>query len=176
LKFISTRGEVPALSFEGALMAALAPDGGLFMPEAWPRLAPGEIASLAGLDYADAAYLLMRPFLEGDPCRDDLEAVLEEAYDGFHHPAVAPLCQIGPNRFVLELFHGPTLAFKDLAMQVVSRFMNRALQRKGGHATVVGATSGDTGPRPSRPFAASMPSTSSSSIPRAASATFSAAR
>jgi threonine synthase len=145
LKFISTRGEAPALSFEGALMAALAPDGGLFMPEAWPRLAPGEIASLAGLDYADAAYLLMRPFLEGDPCRDDLEAVLEEAYDGFHHPAVAPLCQIGPNRFVLELFHGPTLAFKDLAMQVVSRFMNRALQRKGGHATVVGATSGDTG-------------------------------
>lgn len=145
LKFISTRGEAPALSFEGALLAALAPDGGLFMPEAWPQLAPDEIASLAGLDYADAACRVMRPFLEGDPCQDDLETVLAEAYDGFHHPAVAPLRQIGPNSFVLELFHGPTLAFKDLAMQVVSRFMNRALLRRGGRATVVGATSGDTG-------------------------------
>jgi threonine synthase len=145
LKFISTRGEAPAFSFEGALLAALAPDGGLFMPEAWPQLAPGEIASLAGLDYADAADRIMRPFLAGDPCQADLEAVLSEAYDGFHHPAIAPLSQLGPNIFVLELFHGPTLAFKDLAMQVVSRFMNRALLRKGGRATVVGATSGDTG-------------------------------
>lgn len=145
MKFISTRGEAPALSFEGALMAALAPDGGLFMPEVWPRLEPGEIAELAGLDYADAAYRVMSPYLAGDPCLGDLECVLEEAYDGFHHPAVAPLSQLGPNAFVLELFHGPTLAFKDLAMQVVSRFMNRVLLRKGAHATVVGATSGDTG-------------------------------
>jgi threonine synthase len=145
LKFISTRGEAPALSFEGALMAALAPDGGLFMPEAWPRLQADEIASLAGLDYADAAYRVMSPYLAGDPCLGDLEDVLEEAYDGFHHPAVAPLNQLGPNTFMLELFHGPTLAFKDLAMQVVARFMNRALLRKGAHATVVGATSGDTG-------------------------------
>jgi len=145
LKFISTRGAAPALSFEGALMAALAPDGGLFMPEAWPRLEPDDIAGLAGLDYADAAYRIMSPYLAGDPCLGDLECVLEEAYDGFHHPAVAPLCQLGPNVFILELFHGPTLAFKDLAMQVVSRFMNRTLLRKGAHATVVGATSGDTG-------------------------------
>jgi threonine synthase len=87
----------------------------------------------------------MRPFLEDDPCLADLEAVLEEAYGSFHHPAVAPLRQIAPNRFVLELFHGPTLAFKDLAMQVVARLMNRALLRKGAHATVIGATSGDTG-------------------------------
>jgi threonine synthase len=145
LKFISTRGEAPALSFEGALLAALAPDGGLFMPEAWPRFAPDEIAALAGLDYADAADRIMRPFLAGDACQNDLEAVLSDAYDGFHHPAVAPLRQLGPNSFVLELFHGPTLAFKDLAMQVVSRLMDRALRRRGGHATVVGATSGDTG-------------------------------
>lgn len=145
MKFISTRGEAPALSFEGALLAALAPDGGLFMPEAWPRLQRGEIAALAGLDYAEAAYRVMRPFLEGDACLSDLSDVLSEAYDGFHHPAVAPLSQVGPNSFVLELFHGPTLAFKDLAMQVVARFMNRALQRKGTRATVVGATSGDTG-------------------------------
>lgn len=145
MKFISTRGAAPALSFEGALLAALAPDGGLFMPEAWPRFEASEIAALAGLDYADAAYRIMSPFLEGDPCLDDLQAVLAEAYDGFHHPAIAPLRQLGPNRFVLELFHGPTLAFKDLAMQVVSRFMSRALLRRGAHATVVGATSGDTG-------------------------------
>ncbi len=115
------------------------------MPEAWPRFAPDEIAALAGLDYADAADRIMRPFLAGDACQDDLGAVLSDAYDGFHHPAVAPLRQLGPNSFVLELFHGPTLAFKDIAMQVVSRFMDRALRRRGGHATVVGATSGDTG-------------------------------
>lgn len=145
MKFISTRGEAPALSFEGALLAALAPDGGLFMPETWPRLQPGEIAALAGLDYSQAAERVMRPFLEGDACASDLSDVLSEAYDGFNHPAVAPLSQVGPNSFILELFHGPTLAFKDLAMQVVARFMNRALHRKGARATVVGATSGDTG-------------------------------
>ncbi len=145
MRFISTRGEAPPLSFEGALLAAMARDGGLLMPEAWPKLTKGEIASLAGLDYADAACRVMRPFLEGDPCLPDLEAVVEEAYGSFHHPAVAPLRQIGPNEFLLELFHGPTLAFKDLAMQVVARLMNRALLRKGAHATVIGATSGDTG-------------------------------
>ena len=145
MKFVSTRGEAPALSFEGALLAALARDGGLYMPEVWPRLEPDAIAGLAGLDYADAAYRVMRPFLQGDPCLPDLEAVLEEAYGSFHHPAVAPLRQIAPNSFILELFHGPTLAFKDLAMQVVARLMNRALMRKGAQATVIGATSGDTG-------------------------------
>ena len=145
MKFISTRGEAPALPFEGALLAALAQDGGLFMPETWPRLSASDIAALAGLDYADAAYRVMSPYLAGDACLGDLEGVLSEAYDGFHHPAVAPLRQLGPNVFVLELFHGPTLAFKDLAMQVVSRLMNQALLRKGEHATVVGATSGDTG-------------------------------
>ena len=145
MKFISTRGEAPALSFEGALLAALARDGGLYMPATWPGLEPDAIAGLAGLDYADAAYRVMRPFLEGDPCFADLESVLEEAYGSFHHPAVAPLRQIAPNSFILELFHGPTLAFKDLAMQVVARLMNRALLRKGVRATVIGATSGDTG-------------------------------
>jgi threonine synthase len=145
LKFVSTRGEAPALSFEGALLTALARDGGLYMPEAWPILEPDAIAGLAGLDYADAAYLVMRPFLEGDPCLPDLETVLGEAYGSFHHPAVAPLRQIAPNSFILELFHGPTLAFKDLAMQAVARLMNRTLLRNGARATVIGATSGDTG-------------------------------
>src|SRR6478672_7354695 len=115
------------------------------MPESWPRLAPDEIAALAGLDYPQAACRIMRPYLEGDPSAADLEAVVDEAYGSFHHPAIAPLRQIGPASWLLELFHGPTLAFKDLAMQVVARLMNRALLRQGAHATVIGATSGDTG-------------------------------
>jgi len=145
VRYVSTRGEAPALPFEGALLAGLARDGGLTMPEVWPQLSPTEIAMLAGLDYAEAAYRIMRPYLEGDPSLADLEAVLDEAYAGFHHPAIAPLRQIGPASWLLELFHGPTLAFKDLAMQVVARLMDRALARRGARATVVGATSGDTG-------------------------------
>jgi threonine synthase len=145
LRFISTRGDAPALSFEGALMAALASDGGLFMPETWPRLGAEEIEDLAGLDYAEVAYRVMSPYFAGDPCLADLEEVLADAYDGFHHSAVVPLTQLGPGTFLLELFHGPTLSFKDLAMQVVSRLMNRVLLRRGARATVIGATSGDTG-------------------------------
>jgi threonine synthase len=145
LRYVSTRGEAPALSFEGALLAGLASDGGLYMPESWPRLAPDEIAALAGLDYAQAAYRILKPYLEGDPALAELEDLLEEAYAGFHHPVIAPLRQIAPSGWLLELFHGPTLAFKDLAMQVVGRMMNRALARRGARATVVGATSGDTG-------------------------------
>jgi threonine synthase len=145
LRYVSTRGEAPPLAFEGALLAGLARDGGLTMPEAWPRLSPNEIAALAGLDYAEAAYRIMLPYLEGDPSAADLKPVLEQAYAGFHHPAVAPLRQIAPAGWLLELFHGPTLAFKDLAMQVVSRLMDRSLRRSGARATIVGATSGDTG-------------------------------
>jgi threonine synthase len=145
LRYVSTRGQAPALSFEDALLAGLARDGGLYMPHVWPHFSPAEIAALAGLDYADAAYRVMAPYLAGDPALADLKPVLEGAYGGFHHPAVAPLRQIGPGTFLLELFHGPTLAFKDLAMQVVARLMSGALARKGEHATVVGATSGDTG-------------------------------
>src|SRR6476620_6106393 len=141
---MSTRGEAPSLPFEGALLAGLARDGGLTMPESWPRLAPDEIAALAGLDYPQAACRIMRPYLEGDPSAADLEAVVDEAYGSFHHPAIAPLRQIGPASWLLELFHGPTLAFKDLAMQVLARLMNRALLRRGARATIVGATSGDT--------------------------------
>ena len=145
MRYVSTRGKAEALPFEGALLAGLARDDGLYMPEAWPRLSPAEIGALAGLDYEEAAYRIMRPYLEGDPSLSDLEAVLDEAYGGFHHPAIAPLRQIGPASWLLELFHGPTLAFKDLAMQVVARLMNRALLRRGARATIVGDTSGDTG-------------------------------
>jgi threonine synthase len=145
LRYVSTRGEAPFLPFEGALLAGLASDGGLTMPESWPQLSPAEIAALAGLDYTEAAYRIMRPYLADDPSFDDLQAVLDDAYAGFQHPAVAPLRQIGPESWLLELFHGPTLAFKDLAMQVVARLMDRALKRRGTRATIIGATSGDTG-------------------------------
>lgn len=145
MRYLSTRGEAPALHFEEALLAGLARDGGLYMPEAWPRLSEGEIAGLAGLGYAEAAYRILRPYLEGDPALPGLKNLLAEAYAGFHHPAIAPLKQIAPSLWLLELFHGPTLAFKDLAMQVVGPLMNNALARRGARATVVGATSGDTG-------------------------------
>jgi threonine synthase len=145
LRYLSTRGEAPPLTFEGAMLAGLARDGGLYMPEVWPRFSPDEIAAFAGLDYADAAARILKPFLSGDPCDAGLKELLAEAYRDFHHPAVTPLRQIGSNSWVLELFHGPTLAFKDLAMQVLARLMNQALERRGTPATVVGATSGDTG-------------------------------
>jgi len=142
---VSTRGEAKPLLFEDALLAGLARDGGLYLPEVWPKLSPSEIAGLTGRDYADAAYLVMRPYLEGDPALADLEQILDEAYSGFDDPAVAPLRKIAPDMFLIELFHGPTLSFKDLAMQVVGRMMNKALHRRGARATVIGATSGDTG-------------------------------
>jgi threonine synthase len=145
LRYVSTRGEAKPLLFEDALLAGLAPDGGLYVPEQWPVLSRDEIAGLAGLDYADAAYLVLRPYLAGDPSLRELKPLLAEAYVGFHHPAVAPLRQIGPGTYLLELYHGPTLSFKDVAMQVVGRMMNRALHRRGQRATVIGATSGDTG-------------------------------
>lgn len=145
MNYVSTRGEAPELRFEGALLAGLASDGGLYMPATWPKLEPQEIAELAGLDYPEAAYRIIAPFLAGDPSLAELKPVLAEAYGGFDHPAVAPLREIGPDMYLLELFHGPTLAFKDLAMQVVARMMNRALARRGSRATVIGATSGDTG-------------------------------
>lgn len=151
MRYVSTRGEAPELLFEGALLAGLARDGGLYMPESWPRLAPGEIAALAGLGYADAAYRIMRPYLEGDPSLADLEAVLDEAYRGFHHPAVAPLRQIAPATWLLELFHGPTLAFKDLAMQVVARLVNRTLLRRARERPSSGRPPAILVPRPSKP-------------------------
>ena len=145
MRYVSTRGEGSSLLFEGALLAGLARDGGLTMPESWPQLSPAEIGALAGLDYAEVADRIMRPYLEGDPSAGELAGVLNDAYAGFHHPAVAPLRQIGPESWLLELFHGPTLAFKDLAMQLLARLMDLALKRRGARATIIGATSGDTG-------------------------------
>jgi threonine synthase len=144
LQYVSTRGEAPPLGFTDAMLAGLARDGGLYVPEKWPVFSPAEIAALAGRPYAELAVEIIRPFATGlDPAR--LTRVAREAYDRFLHPAVTPLVQLGPSTFVLELFHGPTLAFKDLAMQVLARLMDQALEERNDRATIVVATSGDTG-------------------------------
>jgi threonine synthase len=144
VRYISTRGEAEELAFEDVLLAGLAADGGLYAPRAYPRLERDEIAGLAGLPYAEASARVIAPFL-GDAFAGRLGELTQSAYSTFRHAAVAPLAQIADNLFVLELFHGPTLAFKDIAMQLLGRMMNDALTRRNLRATIVGATSGDTG-------------------------------
>jgi threonine synthase len=145
LNYISTRGLAPHLGFEGALMAGLARDGGLYVPERWPSLSPGEIADYAGQSYARVAAAVMRPFVAGAIAEAELAELTEAAYAGFAHPAVAPLVQLDDNLWLLELFHGPTLAFKDLAMQLLGLLMERALRLRAARITILAATSGDTG-------------------------------
>jgi threonine synthase len=145
LHYISTRGEAPPQSFLDVTLAGLARDGGLYVPEAWPRFDAATIASFAGRPYAELACDVIRPFVGGAPAAGDLARMAREAYDGFRHPAVTPLVQLAPNTFVLELFHGPTLAFKDLAMQLLARLMDHGLAMRGERTTIVVATSGDTG-------------------------------
>jgi threonine synthase len=145
VRYISTRGEAPPLSFVEAMLAGLARDGGLYVPESWPVFASGQIAELAGLPYPELALEILRPFVDGTIPEGDLARMTREAYGAFRHPAVVPLVQLGPRTFVLELFHGPTLAFKDLAMQLLARLMDHALRQRGERATVICATSGDTG-------------------------------
>ena len=145
LRYISTRGQAPVLSFTDALLAGLARDGGLYVPESYPTLSAQTIAGFAGKPYAQVAGEVIGPFVGDDIAPDALRAMLEASYATFRHPAVTPLVQIGDNLFVLELFHGPTLAFKDVAMQLLARMMNDALKTRGERATIVGATSGDTG-------------------------------
>ena len=145
MKYISTRGEAPVLSFNEAMLTGLARDGGLYVPETYPTLAQETIAGFAGQSYGSVAEAVLTPFLGGDLDAATLKGMIAAAYADFRHEAIAPLSQLGDNLFSLELFHGPTLAFKDLAMQLLARFMDHALQRRGQHATIVGATSGDTG-------------------------------
>ncbi len=145
LKYVSTRGEAPPLSFADALLAGLARDGGLYVPEAWPTLSADEIAALAGKPYAEVARRVISPFVAGAIPQAALDLMIDDAYRSFRHPATTPLVQIAPNRFVLELFHGPTLAFKDVAMQLLSRLMDHVLSQRSARATIVAATSGDTG-------------------------------
>jgi len=145
LRYVSTRGAARPLAFDDVLLAGLAPDGGLYVPREWPRLTAAEIADLAGRSYAEITFRVLRPFVGNAIRADDLEALVADAYAGFGHEAVAPLRQLGPNDFLLELFHGPTLAFKDYALQVVGRLFDHVLRKKGARVTIVGATSGDTG-------------------------------
>ena len=143
--YVSTRGDAPRLGFADAMLAGLARDGGLYVPETWPTLSRDEIAALAGRPYAEIAEAVIAPFVGDAIPAPTLRAMIQEAYGSFRHPATTPLVQTGPNRFVLELFHGPTLAFKDVAMQLLARLMDYALAERGQRATIVGATSGDTG-------------------------------
>jgi threonine synthase len=145
MRYISTRGEAPALSFCDAVLAGLARDGGLYLPETWPILSGETIASFAGRPFHEVAVEVLKPFVDGEIGDADLLAMAKASYATFGHPAVTPLVQIAPNTFVLELFHGPTLAFKDVAMQMLARLMDHILAKRGEHATIVGATSGDTG-------------------------------
>jgi threonine synthase len=145
MRYVSTRGEAPSLDFVDVTLAGLARDGGLYVPERWPVLDRASIESFAGKPYAEVAVEVIRPFVGGGMTEADLARMTREAYGDFHHPAVAPLTELNPNLFVLELFHGPTLAFKDLAMQLVARLMDHVLHQRAERTTIVVATSGDTG-------------------------------
>ncbi len=145
MRYLSTRGKAPVLEFDEVLLAGLARDGGLYLPESWPRLSAEDIRGLAGLSYPELALRIILPFVGGALQDADLEAILQDSYAGFGHRAVAPLKQLEANIWLMELFHGPTLAFKDYALQVVGRLFDHVLARRGERVTIVGATSGDTG-------------------------------
>jgi threonine synthase len=145
MRYVSTRGAAPELSFEEAMLTGLARDGGLYVPAEIPAMSHADIAALAGLSYEEVAFRVMRPFI-GDAFTDaEFADIIAKAYAGFGHAARAPLVQLAPNHFLLELFHGPTLAFKDFAMQLIGQLFQASLSRSGKRVTIVGATSGDTG-------------------------------
>jgi len=145
MKYVSTRGQAPVLDFEETMLTGLARDGGLYVPESIPVMSAGDIEALAGLTYEEQAFRVMRPFIDDAFTDAEFEAIIARAYASFGHDARAPLVQLGTNHFLLELFHGPTLAFKDFAMQLIGQMFEAALTRRGEKVTIVGATSGDTG-------------------------------
>jgi threonine synthase len=145
MMFISTRGQARAASFSDVLLAGLAPDGGLYLPESWPQFSAGEIAAFKDMRYQDVAFTVLSKFTDGSFSDAELREAIEAAYADFDAPEIAPLVEIGEGRYLLELFHGPTLAFKDIALQILGQLFSRALAKRGGRATVVAATSGDTG-------------------------------
>ncbi|MEM8851108.1 MAG: threonine synthase [Pseudomonadota bacterium] len=145
MRYVSTRGQAPVLGFEDTMLTGLARDGGLYVPEDVPVLSQGDIAALAGLSYEEVAVRIMSPFVADAFSEADFADMVTRAYAGFGHDARAPLVQLGPNHHLLELFHGPTLAFKDFAMQLIGQMFEHSLQRRGQKVTIVGATSGDTG-------------------------------
>ncbi len=145
MRYISTRGAAPVLDFEAVTLAGLASDGGLYVPETWPRFGKTAIAAMAGLSYVETAVRVCAPFVGPAMAEAELRDLLTRAYAGFEHAAVTPLVQLDQRHWLLELFHGPTLAFKDVAMQALGLFFEAFLARSGKHVTIVGATSGDTG-------------------------------
>ena len=145
MEYVSTRGAAPPLEFEDVLITGLAPDGGLYVPNSWPELTETDLRALAGLSYADAACRVVGPFIGDAVDSKVLADMTRRTYAVFDHPDVAPLIEIGESEWLLELFHGPTLAFKDFALQLLGRLFDHALARRGERVTIVGATSGDTG-------------------------------
>ena len=141
MKFISTRGAAPALDFGDVLLTGLANDGGLYLPESWPQ----SVAAARTDTYVNTAVDVMWPFVDGVIARDDFEAIVSDTYATFETDNVVELVEIDPNIWLLELFHGPTLAFKDIALQLVGRLFDYELGRRNERITIVGATSGDTG-------------------------------
>jgi threonine synthase len=145
MRYTSTRGSAPTLDFRDVTLAGLAKDGGLYLPESWPSLSTDQIAALRGLSYVDTAVAVMLPFVEGTLSEADLRTLCTQAYGRFAHAAVVPLVQLDPQNWLLELFHGPTLAFKDVALQLLGLLFERFLTGSSQQVTVIGATSGDTG-------------------------------
>lgn len=145
MRYVSTRGKAPTLAFDEVLLAGLATDGGLYLPETWPEFDEQKWRSLRGLTYQELAVEVMLPFVTPALSKQELTTLVNAAYETFEHDAIAPLRQLGPNHFVLELFYGPTLAFKDYALQLVGHLFSHVLQKKNRRVTIVGATSGDTG-------------------------------
>jgi len=145
MHYVSTRGSAPRLGFEDVTLAGLAADGGLYVPESWPSFSTAEIAALRGLSYVDTAVAVMKPFVAGALGDAELKSLCEAAYGRFAHAAVVPLKQLDHRQWLLELFHGPTLAFKDVALQLLGLLFERFLAKRDTHLTVIGATSGDTG-------------------------------
>lgn len=145
MKYVSTRGQSPELGFEDVLLAGLARDGGLYVPVEWPHFSERQIRAMSGQSYEEVAWRVMSPFIGEAIAEGDLRGMIAEAYASFNHRSIAPLVQIGPNDWLLELFHGPTLAFKDVAMQILARLFDHVLAARGRRVTIVGATSGDTG-------------------------------
>ena len=145
INYISTRGQAPNLDFEGVLLAGLASDGGLYVPEQLPRFTREQILAMRAMDYPTLAFEILQPFVEGSIEPDDLRRLIDEAYGSFRHAAIAPMYQLDNNQWVLELFHGPTLAFKDFALQLLGRLLDFVLERRQERVVIMGATSGDTG-------------------------------
>ncbi|QEO18060.1 threonine synthase [Acetobacter vaccinii] len=145
MRYISTRGKAPALSFSDVLLTGLAEDGGLYLPQTWPEFSQSDWRALRGLPYPELAARVMAPFTAPDIDFETLHDLCKKAYSGFSHPAIVPVTQVEDGLFVQELFHGPTLAFKDMAMQVLGQLFEHVLTQRDEHVTIVGATSGDTG-------------------------------